>query len=72
MTTQRAAINGDFTTAELVALRDRRIAWQGDRDTVAEADLAALCKDALDQIGQDGEAVGAEITAGEVTALLHP
>jgi hypothetical protein len=72
MTEARKAISGDYTTAELVALRDRRIAWRGDRDTAAVADMAALCKDALDQIGQDGEAIGAEITAGEVTALLHP
>ena len=72
MTDTRASINGDFTTAQMIALRDRRIAWQGDVDHAAEADLAALCKDAIEQIGNGDGAIGVEITAGEVSALLLP
>ena len=62
--------DGDYSIDQLVSLRSQRIAWSGEPDREAEAQIQALCKNALDQIGQDGEATGVEITAGEITALL--
>jgi hypothetical protein len=71
MTTLTTVIpDGDYSIEQLVSLRSRRIAWSGEPDREVEVQIEALCKDALDQIGQDGEATGVEITAGQITALL--
>lgn len=62
--------DGDYTIDQIVSLRSRRIAWNGERAREVEAQIEALCKDALDQIGQDGEATGVEIKDGKVSALI--
>jgi len=66
-------ITGTYTVDELVAMRDRRIAWNtGTRSEqiAAEEEVRALCNDALNQIGQDGEAYAAEIKEGKIVSLV--
>jgi hypothetical protein len=70
-TTLTTAIpDGDYSIDQIVSLRSRRIAWNGESDREVAAQIEALCKDALVQIGQDGEATGVEIKDGEVAALI--
>jgi hypothetical protein len=67
------SITGTYTVAELVSIRDRRIAWTtGTRSeqVAAEDEVRALCDDAIGQISQDGDASAAEIKEGVIVSLV--